>query len=408
MGNQSSIPLTQVFQATDSKIQSALSSGIVGNANKAKNIAGGVTFNIPYQKSTDVTEWISNAGVGDGEVLTYNTISGPSWQPPAVLGNADKATNIAGGLQFNIPYQTAPDKTAWVTNGNANDLLQLKSTGPGWVGPLALTVGNATNATNLRAGGTASIPYQTTANVTGFLARPTVAGNFVLSNTSTSTAPAWTSATALDVKSAVNIAGGGPGTLPYQTTGNTTAQLARPTAAGNFALTISNTTMPAWVPTTTLQAGSAANNSFSIGDWKIFTEGTALCNSFQNFKTCVAPDRLSLTAAFTATLVPGTTYTLLQSQNKRYEVRFLNGSLFQYDTGLKTTRQISPASGTGPWTLAVNTATRQITLTSSGMNAAYWASPANVNAILVVIQDLPTAATPIEIQSATGLILTTV
>ncbi len=410
MGNQSSIPLDQVFQTTDSQIQSAINTAVVGNANKSKNIAGGVTFNIPYQRSPDTTDFISNVGVNDGSVLTYSNVSGPQWKP-AIIGNAEKTTNIAGGLQFNIPYQTAADKTGWIPNGNTNDILQLGSTRPTWISPSVLAVGSSRNLT---AGAEGSIPFQTASNVTGFLPRPTAAGNFVLSNTSTSTSPVWTLSSGLDVRSASNLSGGAPGTLPYQTMGNTTAQLARPTATGTFALTITNSTVPTWTPSSGMQAGSASNDSFSIGNWKIFTEGTALCNMFQNFKTCTVPDRLSLTTAFTTILATGKTFTILQSPSRRYELRFLNGYLSQYDNVDKTTRMVTPttvAIGQGPWTLAVNTSTRQITLTSNGMTGAYWSSPSFTSAAFVVLSDSIRTGwtTPLEIiQTSTNAVLTTI
>lgn len=410
MGNQSSIPLDQVFQTTDSQIQSALSSAIIGNANKSKNIAGGVMFSIPYQISADTTDFISNTGVTDGAVLTYNSTRGPEWKPQ-ILGNADKAINIAGGLQFNIPYQTAPDQTAWIPSGNANDILQLGSTRPTWISPSALSVGSSRNIT---AGAQGSIPFQTAASVTGFVPRPTAAGNFVLSNTSTSASPTWTLASGLDVRAATNLSGGAPGTLPYQTMGNTTAQLARPTATGTFALTITNNTVPTWTASAGIQAGSAANDSFSIGNWRIFTEGTALCNMFQNFKTCTVPDRLSLTTAFSTVLATGRTFTILQSPSGRYELRFLNGYLSQYDNVDKTTRMVTPttvAIGQGPWTLAVNTSTRQITFTSNGMTGAYWSSPSFTSASFLVLSDAIRTGwtTPLEIiQTTTNAVLATI
>ena len=70
MGAQSSIPVTDLLGAvqtqTSSDIQQALSTATIGNANKATNLAGGLTFNIPYQSATDETAFLPNTTATQG------------------------------------------------------------------------------------------------------------------------------------------------------------------------------------------------------------------------------------------------------------------------------------------------------------------------------------------------------
>jgi hypothetical protein len=73
------------------------------------------------------------------------------------------------------------------------------------------TVSNATNATNISGGAAGSVPYQTGATATTFLALG-ASGSVI---TAGATAPQYTAQSSLAVGTATNLAGGSAGALAY-------------------------------------------------------------------------------------------------------------------------------------------------------------------------------------------------
>jgi hypothetical protein len=118
----------------------------------------------------------------DGSVartVSYNTIGAPStsgtnatgtWNI-SISGNAATATtstNVAGGAQGSLIYQSAASTTQTLPLGTLGDFLVAGATAPQWSAPSGLSIGTATN---LAGGAAGSIPYQTGAGVTAFLAQ---------------------------------------------------------------------------------------------------------------------------------------------------------------------------------------------------------------------------------------------
>ena len=104
---------------------------------------------------------------------------------------------MKGGLTGNIPYQSAPDTTAFLANGTSNYILQSNGVGnaPSWVNPSlgfnVDTANYATNAgisTNIKNGASNQIPYQTAANTTSFITAGT-SGQVLIANASG--VPTW-------------------------------------------------------------------------------------------------------------------------------------------------------------------------------------------------------------------------
>ena len=125
--------------------------------------------------------------------------------------NAGISTNLKGGIASQIPYQTAANTTAFIPNGTLGQLLQSNGpSAPSWVTATDLTVSRASYAdnagisTNLKGGTTGSIPYQTSADVTTFLADPDVNGRILTWNDSTN-APIWSDPTAISVGTASSL-----------------------------------------------------------------------------------------------------------------------------------------------------------------------------------------------------------
>jgi hypothetical protein len=86
--------------------------GTIDLANTSTNITGGAAGSIPYQTAASQTTMLP---IGtNGYVLTVSG-GNPSWASVSGLsaGLATTASNIAGGLANQIPYQTAPGQTAF-------------------------------------------------------------------------------------------------------------------------------------------------------------------------------------------------------------------------------------------------------------------------------------------------------
>lgn len=123
------------------------------------NLPGGGVGTLVYQSATGVTAYLANGTTG--QVLNANTGGAPSW------GNSvGSATNLAGGVQWQLPYQTAPNTTAFIPVPASAGLVlgwQGPSSGFGWVSAPA-----ATSASNLAGGAAFQVPYQSAPNTTQF------------------------------------------------------------------------------------------------------------------------------------------------------------------------------------------------------------------------------------------------
>ena len=126
---------------------------ITGTANLATNLAGGGASRIPYQSAVSVTSFIQNGS--SGEILTSNgSIIPPTWETgfAGTAANAltavaaGTATNLVGGAQYSIPYQSGIDTTDFITNGISGKILTSDgiSGEPYWSDTFA---GNAATAT---------------------------------------------------------------------------------------------------------------------------------------------------------------------------------------------------------------------------------------------------------------------
>lgn len=106
---------------------------------------------------------------------------------------ATTATNLAGGTTGALPYQTGAGATSFLSLGTANYVLTAGATAPQYVAQSTLSVGSATTAgtaTNLAGGAAASIPYQSAAGTTTFLASVAGDAGKVLQSNGTD-APSW-------------------------------------------------------------------------------------------------------------------------------------------------------------------------------------------------------------------------
>jgi hypothetical protein len=98
------------------------------SATTATNLAGGAANRFPYQSGTNVTAFLpapvtaGNAIIWDGSNILWG--SGPA---------ASSASNLSGGGNYTVVYQSSTGNTAYLTNGTTGQLLTANSSGaPAW------------------------------------------------------------------------------------------------------------------------------------------------------------------------------------------------------------------------------------------------------------------------------------
>lgn len=113
----------------------------IDTATTANNLAGGTTGALPYQSGSGATSFL---GLGTTNYVLTAGASAPQYVDQSTLSvgsattatTATKATNIAGGGTYQVVYQTSTDSTAFVTNGTTGQVLTANSSGaPTWQTP---------------------------------------------------------------------------------------------------------------------------------------------------------------------------------------------------------------------------------------------------------------------------------
>ena len=162
--------------------------GNASTATTANNLSGTTQYSLPYQSASATTGYLS-PGTANSVLITNGVGSAPSWSTQASL-SVGSATNIVGGTAGAIAYQTGSGATSFLSLGTSGYVLTSGASAPSYTAQSSLAVGTATNL----AGGVASnIPYQSGAGATAFLANGTT-GQVLTSNGAS--APSWTTPTA--------------------------------------------------------------------------------------------------------------------------------------------------------------------------------------------------------------------
>ena len=259
---------------------------ISGSITTATSIAGGILGQIPYQTSAGVTQFIGTGTAGTILQMGANTATFVTtgsiyvgFANQAVYANT--ATNVAGGVLGQIPYQSATGTTQYIGTGTAGTILQMGANTATFVTTGTVYIANAVTATNIRGGANGSIPYQTAAGATQFINTGTTGSllqmgattaTFVSSSsvyvgyantatTATSAAVAYSLANSASLTigsatTATNIAGGIIGQIPYQTAAGLTQFIGTGTA-GTILQMGANTA--SFVTTASVLVGSAQN-----------------------------------------------------------------------------------------------------------------------------------------------------
>jgi hypothetical protein len=168
------------------------------------SVLGGTDGNVQFRtlNNLDVIQYNSTAQRWENVAASSLSVSFATTAGSAGSATtATTATNLAGGTTGAVPYQTGAGATTFLGLGTLNYIMTAGASAPGWTDPASITVGNATSATsattatNLAGGAAASIPYQTGAGATTFLASGAGDAGKVLQSNGTS-APTWVTPTA--------------------------------------------------------------------------------------------------------------------------------------------------------------------------------------------------------------------
>jgi hypothetical protein len=117
--------------------------------------------------------------------------------------SAGKSTNVAGGALNQIPYQTGPDTTSFITAASGTStFLQWTGSAFTWA-----TVASATTATNIAGGALRQIVVQSGAGATTFVAAPTANATYL--QYTTAGGLAWAAVTGATGGTVTSVAGTG-------------------------------------------------------------------------------------------------------------------------------------------------------------------------------------------------------
>jgi len=165
---------------------------------------------------------------------------------------ATKATNLAGGSNLQIPYQTAADTTAYLSAPTDNTYLRY-TTGGGIVWGAVASATSATTATNIAGGAQRQLLVQTGAGATGFVVAPTVTNTYLQWNGTAFVFATVTGATGGTVTSV-----GGTGTVSGITLSGTVTGSGNLTLGGTLSLV-----SPGAIGSTTANTGAFTTLSAS-------------------------------------------------------------------------------------------------------------------------------------------------
>jgi hypothetical protein len=243
--------ITGLGTLTGLTVTNPISGSITGNAataTSATNLAGGTVGAIPYQTGSSTTTFLS-AGA-NGQVLT---LAGgiPSWATPTVGTVTSVAQTFTGGI---ISVGGSPITTngtlALTVAGTSGGIPYFTSTSA-WASSALL----AANALMVGGGAGVAPSTVTTGTgvVTALGVNTGSAGAFVvnggaLGTPSSGTVTNLTGTAAINITgTASNLAGGAAASIPYQSAAGTTAFLASSAGDANKVLQSNGTSAPSWV-----------------------------------------------------------------------------------------------------------------------------------------------------------------
>ena len=246
--------ITGLGTLTGLTVTNPISGSITGNAataTSATNLAGGTVGAIPYQTGSSTTTFLS-AGA-NGQVLT---LAGgiPSWATPTTGTVTSVAQTFTGGIISVGGSPITTNGTLALTVAGTSGGIPYFSGGTTWASSALL----AANALMVGGGAGVAPSTVTTGTgvITALGVNTGTAGAFVvnggaLGTPSSGTVTNLTGTAAINITGAAsNLAGGAAASIPYQSAAGTTAFLASIAGDANKVLQSNGTSAPSWVTPT--------------------------------------------------------------------------------------------------------------------------------------------------------------
>ena len=142
---------------------------------------------------------LSKLAIGASKTIMTSSGTAPQWS--VSLDTTQGGTGLTSYTAGDLVYYAAGTAFTKLAIGASTTILTSSGSAPQWTAASSVTIGTATN---LAGGAQGSIPYQSAASTTVFLAKDTNATRY-LANTGTNNNPAWAQ---------INLANGVTGTLP--------------------------------------------------------------------------------------------------------------------------------------------------------------------------------------------------
>lgn len=256
-GSASAAPAWGTIDGADVSGNISGSAGSVANALTLGTYLTGTSFNgssavtatVDATSANTASKVVARDSNGDFSAGTITaTLSGSA-------SSATTATNLAGGANLQIPYQTGSGATSFITAASGtNYVLNYNGSTFTWVsGTISgvalgsnlntLTLGSYLTGTSYNGSGAVTAAVDATdANTASKVVARDASGNFS-AGTITATLNGNAS-TATSATTATNIAGGAASQIPYQTSAGTTSFIANGTAGQ--VLTSNGTSAPSW------------------------------------------------------------------------------------------------------------------------------------------------------------------
>lgn len=250
------------------------------------------------------TQFAASQVYSAGTGLTLNGTQFSLTSPVVTtLGGTGLTSYTAGDL----PYYATGTALSKLGIGASSTILTSSGTAPQWSTASSVSVGTATN---IDGGAQGSIPYQSGAGATVFLAKDTTATRY-LANTGTSNNPAW---------SQIDLSNGVTGTLPIANGGTGATTL----AGANIAVTNASNTFTA---AQTFRAANAIRSEAASSQDAVVIAGRA--GGTSSYAVTLTPATLSASSTLTlpnvtdtlAVLGTGQTFTAAQTFRAASSVR---------------------------------------------------------------------------------------
>ena len=340
---------------------------ITGEVTTATNIAGGTAGQGLYQQAPGITQFFGPGTAG--QVLVSAGAAAPVYTNTGTLyvGTAVLVDDIKGGTPGQLVYQSAENTTEFLNTGTPGQLLMAEIGAPVFTNTSTIYVGTSNATNNVRGGTAGQVPYQVTTGTTSFFG-PGTAGQLLMS--SGTNAPMYVNTASIYVgraaladlatqandsyraTTATNLAGGAPGSVPYQSNTGTTAFVSIGTSSY---ILLSNGSIPYWGTQSGLGAGSAD----TIKVTNNVTSSTAHYLTFVSTSTGFA--NLNVAATTGITYIPSTNRLGINTNNPQYTLDVNS-----------TTNAIIRANGTTTGGISLQNSSKQFTIAAVGTDLTFY------------------------------------